>query len=58
MASTKDCFPALEAGSPNSRCWQGGFPEAVREKGSPASPLISGGLLATLGIPYFVEASS
>lgn len=32
--------------------------EAVREKGSPASPLVSGGLLATLGIPYFVEASS
>ena len=32
--------------------------EAVREKGSPASPLVSGGLLATLGIPYLVEASS
>ena len=49
------CLTAKEARSPRSRCRQGWFLlRAVRESLSCASPLASGGLPATFGVPQFL----
>lgn len=48
----------MEAISLKSKCWQGWFlPESLRDNSLHASLLVSGWLLAVLGVPWFIDST-